>query len=95
VSHIDTLATSVGFDFPVDKASQYMKSDFSSRFGLGYTIGAAYSFSPQLYIDLRITQNVWDNMKTNAAREISNGFFKVPSFHFSLGYRFRKFTPDN
>jgi len=34
-------------------------------------------------------------MKTNAAREISNGFFKVPSFHFSLGYRFRKFTPDN
>ena len=95
VSHIDTLATSFGFDFPFDKASQYMKSDFSSRFGLGYTIGAAYSFSPQLYIDLRITQNVWDNMKTNAAREISNGFFKVPSFHFSLGYRFRKFTPDN
>ena len=95
VSYIDTVATSVGFDFPIDKASQYMKSDFSSRFGLGYTLGAAYSFSPQLYIDLRITQNVWDNMKTNAAREISNGFFKVPSFQFSLGYRFRKFTPDN
>ncbi len=95
VSYTDTVVTGVGFEFPVDKPSQYLKSDFSSRFGVGYTVGASYSFSPQLYIDLRVSQNLWDNMKTNAAREISNGFFKVPSFQFSLGYRFRKFTPDN
>ncbi len=91
----ETLPNSAPYAFPIDKPSQYQRSDFSGRFGLGYTVGASYSFSPQLYLDLRVTQNVWDNMKTLTAREISNGFFKVPSVQFSLGYRFRKFTPDN
>jgi len=94
-THRDTLDASVAHSFPANKGSQYLRSDFSSRFGVGYTVGATYSFSPQLYLDLRITQNVWDNMKSLAAREISNGFFKVPSVQFSLGYRFRKYTPDN
>lgn len=91
----DTLPSASAYSFPVERASQYMRSDFASRFGVGYTVGASYSFSPQLYLDLRVAQNVWDNSKTNAAREVSSGFFKVPSIQFSLGYRFRDFTPDN
>lgn len=95
IDYHDTVPNSYVYTFPADKGSQLQRSDFSSRFGLGYTIGASYQFNPQLYIDVRMTQNVWDNMKTNAAREISNGFFKVPNIQFSLGYRFRKFVPDN
>lgn len=91
----DTLQSSQPYAYPVEKGSQLQRDDFAGRFGLGYTIGASYNFSPQLYVDLRLGQNVWDNMKSNTARDISNGFFKVPSIQFSLGYRFRKFTPDN
>lgn len=91
----DTLESTLPYSYPVDKGSQLQRDDFASRFGVGYTVGASYNFSPQLYIDLRLAQNVWDNMKSNTARDISNGFFKVPSIQFSLGYRFRKFTPDN
>lgn len=73
---------------------QYSREDFTSRFGLGYTIGAAYSFSPNIYLDLRLTQNVWDNAKTISAKEVSAGYFKVPTMQLSLGYRFKKFTPN-
>jgi hypothetical protein len=91
----DTVPSSIAYSFPADKGNEFVRSDFSSRFGLGYTFGASYSFSPQLYLDLRITQQVWDNMKTNSAREISNGFFKVPNVQFALAYRFRRFVPNN
>ncbi|MEN9338821.1 MAG: hypothetical protein RIQ62_133 [Bacteroidota bacterium] len=91
----DTMPSSIAYSFPADKGNEFVRSDFSSRFGLGYTLGASYSFSPQLYLDLRITQQVWDNMKTNSAREISNGFFKVPNVQFALAYRFRRFVPNN
>ncbi len=91
----DTVPSSIVYSFPADKGNEFVSSDFSSRFGLGYTFGASYSFSPQLYLDLRITQQVWDNMKTNSAREISNGFFKVPNVQFALAYRFRRFVPNN
>ncbi|MFZ4753625.1 MAG: hypothetical protein ACOYLG_09810 [Chitinophagaceae bacterium] len=91
----DILDKSEPYNFPVEKGSQYSRDDFSSRFGIGYSFGAAYSFNPNLYVDFRLTQNVWDNTKTNAARSISNGFFKVPSLQFSIGYRFKKFDPKD
>lgn len=87
----DIREKSEPYNFPVEKGSQFSRDDFSSRFGIGYSFGAAYSFNPNLYVDFRLTQNVWDNTNTNAARSISNGFFKVPSLQFSIGYRFKKF----
>jgi hypothetical protein len=33
----------------------------------------------------------WDNTKGAAKKEISDVFFRIPSFQLSLGYRFRKF----
>jgi hypothetical protein len=95
VNHSDTLQSATPYTYPIEKPSQYLRSDFSARFGIGYTVGGSYSISPNLYLDLRITQNVWDNMRTNQAREISNGFFKVPGIQIGLGYRFRDFKPDN
>ena len=95
INQIDTVDKSVTYNFPISQGQQYTRNDFAKRFGIGYVIGGSYSFNPNLYVDLRLTQNVWDNTKTNTAKEISNGFFKVPYIQFSLGYRFRKFTPNN
>ena len=94
-NYSDTMPSSEPFAYPIDRSIVFQNSDFASRLGIGYTVGASYNFSPQLYVDLRIAQNVWDNMKTNTAREISNGFFKVPTMQISLGYRFKKFVPNN
>ncbi len=91
----DTVGMNTPYFYPADKSFQYAKDDFGSRFGIGYTIGTSFSFNPNLYVDLRLTQNTWDNTKTNSAREVSNGFFKVPFVQFSIGYRFKKYTPDN
>jgi len=95
IDQTDTVDKSVTYNFPTSQGQQYARNDFAKRFGIGYVFGGSYSFNPNLYVDLRLTQNVWDNTKTNAAKEISNGFFKVPYIQFSLGYRFRKFTPNN
>jgi hypothetical protein len=95
VNVTDTVSNALAYSYPAEKASIVERSDFGPRLGLGYTVGASYNFNPQIYLDIRLTQNVLDNMRTNAAREISNGFFKVPTMQLSFGYRFRKFSPDN
>lgn len=72
---------------------RFSRDDFSSRFGLGYTVGASVSLSPSIYIDARMTQNLWDNARSASAREVSSGYFKVPTLQLSLGYRFKQFVP--
>lgn len=94
LSQIDTLENSVPHPTPIEKSFEFSKDDFRSRFGIGYVVGAGYNFNPNIYIDLRVSQNVWDNAKTSAQREISNGFFKVPYIQFSVGYRFKKFSAN-
>lgn len=91
----DTVGIQTNYFYPENKSFQYARDDFGSRFGIGYTIGTSFSFNPNLFVDLRLTQNTWDNTKTNSARDVSNGFFKVPFIQFSIGYRFKKYTPGN
>jgi hypothetical protein len=91
----EILDNNVNFYPKEELLKRYSRDDFSSRFGLGYTVGASLSLSPNLYIDARLTQNVWDNAKSTAAREVSAGYFKVPTVQLSLGYRFKKFTPND
>ncbi len=91
----DTVGIQTNYFYPENKSFQNARDDFGSRFGIGYTIGTSFSFNPNLFVDLRLTQNTWDNTKTNSARDVSNGFFKVPFIQFSIGYRFKKYTPGN
>lgn len=95
INGLDIVDKNSNYTYPGTRGYQYSRDDFGSRFGIGYGLGASYSFNPNLYIDLRMTQNVWDNTQSNASRAISNGFFKIPSFQFALGYRFKKFDPKN
>ena len=94
ISQIDTLENSAFYNSPQEKSFEFTKDDFKSRFGLGYVVGAGYNFNPNIYIDLRLSQNVWDNAKSAAQREVSNGFFKVPYVQLSIGYRFKKFAAN-
>jgi hypothetical protein len=43
---------------------------------------------------MRMVRNVSDNAQTLSARDVSANTFKVPSVQLSLGYRFRKFIPQ-
>lgn len=62
-------------------------SDFGSRFGTGYILGAGFSFTPNVYLDFRATQTFWDNAQTQGAKQISKDLFKTPSIQLSVGYR--------
>lgn len=62
-------------------------SDFSSRFGIGALLGAAYQMTPAMQIDLRLTQNVWDNARTPGAKAISRALYNVPSMQMTVTYR--------
>lgn len=94
LTQIDTLENSAPSPSAIVKSFEFSKDDFRSRFGIGYVVGAGYNFNPNIYIDLRVSQNLWDNAKTSAQREVSNGFFKVPYIQFSVGYRFKKFSAN-
>ncbi len=63
-------------------------TDFGQRFGLGYLFGITYRISPRLSLDLRNVQTVWDNMKTDGAKSVSNTLYKSPSLQLSMGFRF-------
>ncbi len=63
-------------------------SDFGGRFGIGYLFGVSYKIAPNMLLDFRNAQTVWDNAKNDASKNVSNQLFKSPSLQFSLIYRF-------
>jgi hypothetical protein len=77
-------------EFPGNQSSFYKSTDFQSRFGVGYVLGASYDFHPNLYIDFRMTQVLKDNSGTASAIEMSKQFFRVPSMQIGIGYRFKE-----
>jgi len=91
---IDTVPSSMMYTQRSSSELKFTNDDFGSRFGIGYTVGGAYNFNPNLYLDLRMSNPVWDNTKGAAKQEISDVFFKIPSFQLSLGYRFRKYKSE-
>lgn len=92
--HKDIVSNTVNFVPSANSNYQYAQEDFKARWGMGYMLGASYSFNPRLYVDMRFTQTIWDNAKTNASRSISTEVYKVPYLQLSLGYRFKDFTND-
>ncbi len=63
------------------------ESDFGARFGVGYTCGIAYRVAPNVLLDFRNVQTVWDNAKATGSQAVSNQLYKSPSLQFSLFYR--------
>lgn len=94
VNHNDTVSSQMPYSMPGELGQDVTKADFHARWGLGVVGGMSYSFNPQLYVDLRMVRNLSDNAQTLAARDVSANTFKVPSVQLSLGYRFRKFIPQ-
>ena len=78
-----TTASSIGSD----NAPKLKEQDFNSRFGFGYLFGASYQVSPNVTIDFRNVQTIWDNSKSQGAKMISNQLYKSPSLQLSFGYR--------
>lgn len=82
--------------FPVNNSVQenigggkhVLLSDFNSRFGLGYVLGAGYQITPALTTNFRLVQNVWDNASTDGGRKVSRNLYQTPSVQLSIGYRF-------
>src|SRR5690606_24313970 len=59
-------------------------NDFKARYGMGFTIGAAYDFSKHLSLDLRINQNLWNNLKSTS--ELSTNLYRATGVQLSLMY---------
>jgi hypothetical protein len=62
-------------------------NDFSSRFTVGYMLGVGYQVSPAVGFDLRVTQPLWDNVKSKGAYQVSKELYRTPSFQFNVTYR--------
>lgn len=90
----DTVSPAQVYSPRMSSTMKFTQDDFGSRLGLGYTVGGSYNVNPKLYIDLRMSNPIWDNTNGAAKQEISDVFFKIPSFQLSLGYRFRSYKPE-
>ncbi len=65
-------------------------SDFGSRLGIGYVLGAGYQITTAWQADLRLVQNFWDNAKGNGAQKLSKDFYKLPSVQINIGYQLNR-----
>ena len=71
-----------------DNKPSLSSSDFNSRIGLGYLLGLSYEVSPNVTLDFRSVQTVWNSMSSSGAQKISSQLYNSPSFQVSFGYRF-------
>ncbi len=70
-----------------DNAPKLQPDDFNSRFGLGYLLGISYQVSPNVTLDFRNVQTLWNNGSSQGDKLISNQLYKSPSLQVSVGYR--------
>lgn len=76
-----------------DNAPKLNTNDFNSRFGFGYLVGMSYQLSPNMSLDFRSVQTIWDNANTTGSRSVSTKLYKNPSFQVSFGYRLGNHKP--
>jgi opacity protein-like surface antigen len=91
ISRFDTLAAGTPMVAPASRAADVSLSDFDSRFSVGYLAGAKYQITPKLHLDLRLTQQLWDNLRQRSVgtAKVSETYLYLPTIQLSAGYRFR------
>ncbi len=91
ISRFDTLDAALPLPTLPGRTSDVSLSDFDSRFSLGYHAGAQYRLTPSLSLDLRLSQQLWDNRQGRNAgsRRVSETYLHIPSVQLSVGYFFR------
>jgi hypothetical protein len=72
----------------MDNSPKLNVTDFGSTFGVGYLVGLSYQVSPNVIIDFRNVQTVWDNAKSTGGKYISGQLYQSPSLQLSMIYRF-------
>ncbi len=76
-------------NFPIQSAtSRVTPEDWKQRFGIGYVAGMAYDFNRRFSLDLRVSQNLWDNAASDVSKEVSKRTFKVPSLQLGVTINF-------
>ncbi len=69
---------------------------FKARFMLGYVVGAGYQVSPDMGVDLRMTQPFFEsNAGTKSSAIVSKQLYRAPSFQLNFTYKFsnNKYKP--
>lgn len=69
---------------------------FKARFMLGYVVGAGYQVSPNMGVDLRMTQPFFEsNAGTKSSAVVSKQLYRAPSFQLNFTYKFsnNKYKP--
>ncbi len=92
ISRYDTLLAAATPVAPLSRQATVSVADFGRRFGIGYVAGAGYELSPAINLDLRLSQQIWDNLKgtSEGARTVSKNYFQLPTLQLSVGYRFQQ-----
>lgn len=87
VTRMYEVNTYNGNSFERNTVTTIAVDDFGSRFSLGYLLGAGYEVSPAFLVDLRMTNNFWDNAVGSGPRKVSKQLYYQPSFQLSVTYR--------
>jgi len=59
----------------------------SVRFGIGYLFGFGYKIAPNMMLDFRNVQTIWDNASGAGSKLVSSQLYKSPSLQLSFTYR--------
>lgn len=87
VTRMYEVNTYQGNSFERNTVTTIAVDDFGSRFSIGYLLGAGYEVTPAFLVDLRMTNNFWDNAAGSGPRKVSKQLYYQPSFQLSVTYR--------
>lgn len=68
----------------VSTSGKINEADFRSRMALGYTAGIVYDLSKNISLDMRVSHNLWSNVRQTS--QLSTQLYHYPNIQFSLFY---------
>jgi len=85
--YVTNAGSAVGLTSQWGENKKLAYDDFNARFTMGYMLGIGYQLSPGTGFDLRLSQPIWDNVKTKGAYIVSKELFRTPSVQLNMTYR--------